>query len=200
MKRIIRVIGAMVVVAECLAGVSYAAVTAERLCIRIYDIAGVNAKDRGRAVKRAGEIIRGTDVPVDWRDCSPEVFGADPACATPPGAGEFVVRLVSGAVGDARVLGEAFVDTAKGTGVLATVFVDRVYAFAAAAKTDVLSVLGRVIAHEIGHLMLGSNDHTETGLMRATWSHETTSRDRGEDWQFSRSDLARIRQLRQRTS
>jgi hypothetical protein len=194
MGRQLRVVTATIVVLQCLGGVSAAAVTAERLCIRIYDIAGVDAKDRGRAVKRAGEIIRGTKVPVQWRDCSPKAFAADPACATPPAAGEFIVRLVKGAAGDARTLGEAFVDTAKGTGVLATVFVDRVEAFAAAAKTDVLSVLGRVIAHEIGHLMLGSNDHADTGLMRATWSHETSSRDRKEDWQFSRSELARIRQ------
>jgi len=38
-------------------------------------------------------------------------------------------------------------------------------------------VLGRALAHEIGHYLLASPEHTRTGLMRATQSIESLARD-----------------------
>jgi DDE superfamily endonuclease len=32
------------------------------------------------------------------------------------------------------------------------------------------AVLGHVLAHEIGHILLGHNGHADEGLMKATWS------------------------------
>jgi hypothetical protein len=50
--------------------------------------------------------------------------------------------------------------------------------------------MGRVTAHEIGHLLLGTNSHTVSGLMQAKWDlrrlHLT-------DWQFTSADAAKIR-------
>ena len=41
----------------------------------------------------------------------------------------------------------------------------------ASALADVL--LGRAMAHEIGHLLLGANSHSLNGIMRGHWSvHE----------------------------
>ena len=31
-------------------------------------------------------------------------------------------------------------------------------------------LLGQIMAHEVGHLLLGSNNHTRRGLMRAQWT------------------------------
>ncbi len=33
-------------------------------------------------------------------------------------------------------------------------------------------ILGHAAAHEIGHLLLGSNSHSPQGLMRARWSRQ----------------------------
>jgi hypothetical protein len=33
-------------------------------------------------------------------------------------------------------------------------------------------ILGSVIAHEIGHLLLGPNAHMESGIMQAQWTRE----------------------------
>jgi hypothetical protein len=35
-----------------------------------------------------------------------------------------------------------------------------------------MDVMGTVIAHEIGHLVLPSGSHSTTGLMRANWTIE----------------------------
>jgi hypothetical protein len=46
-------------------------------------------------------------------------------------------------------------------------------------------MVGGVMAHEIGHLLLGSNSHSETGLMREIWSLKDLTRNRPDDWLFS---------------
>ena len=33
-------------------------------------------------------------------------------------------------------------------------------------------ILGDVIAHELGHLLLGTNSHSPTGIMCANWDHD----------------------------
>jgi hypothetical protein len=35
---------------------------------------------------------------------------------------------------------------------------------------EAAKVLGRVIAHEVGHLLLGHNAHSSEGIMRANWN------------------------------
>jgi hypothetical protein len=48
------------------------------------------------------------------------------------------------------------------------VFVDRVETVARGAQEDVGEVLGHVIAHEIGHVLLGPNAPSAAGLMAAS--------------------------------
>jgi len=42
----------------------------------------------------------------------------------------------------------------------------------AEVKLSLPQILGNVIAHELGHLLLGANSHTPQGLMRAHWSRD----------------------------
>jgi hypothetical protein len=54
------------------------------------------------------------------------------------------------------------------------VFYDRVEAFAvkhiADTHADAAQILGHVIAHEIGHLLLNDQTHSATGIMRSPWN------------------------------
>jgi hypothetical protein len=43
-------------------------------------------------------------------------------------------------------------------------------------KNDTALVLGCVIAHELGHLLLGAHGHSRTGIMQAQWGIEQTQR------------------------
>jgi hypothetical protein len=92
-------------------------------------------------------------------------------------------------------LGFAAVDVDQKAGTLATIYVDRVDTFAYCAGVDKGTLLGRAIAHEIGHLMLGTTTHAEHGLMRATWKSDELHRDMPLDWMFSQAegDEMRIR-------
>ena len=109
-----------------------------------------------------------------------------------------VVRLIEGSdkeSGERRALGYSLFD-ANGVSGFATVYVDRVDWLAKRAQYPRAPVLGRAIAHEIGHLLLRSNAHTETGLMREVWTAEQVVRNRREDWTFSADQGGDLRNAR----
>jgi hypothetical protein len=75
------------------------------------------------------------------------------------------------------------------------VYADRVAALAGGTDADRVSLLGLVIAHEIGHLLMGTNRHSTPGLMRAAWSHREVRENAAVDWQFSDEDAQTMRRL-----
>jgi hypothetical protein len=52
------------------------------------------------------------------------------------------------------------------------VFCDQVKELAVDKRLFLSQILGSVIARELGHLLLGANSHSRSGLMRAVWSRE----------------------------
>jgi hypothetical protein len=53
-------------------------------------------------------------------------------------------------------------------------------------------VLGHVIAHEIGHVLIGTVEHSPSGVMRAHWSKADVAAMQGRLLPFSRTDLEMI--------
>jgi hypothetical protein len=165
----------------------------EDTTVRVYDSAGVTAGIKESAFAVAARTLAAASVAVTWKHCD----GSGRQCRTPVAAGELVVRIVRApAPGWARTglpLGEAFVDSASGSGVLATIYADRVMVLAAAAGMDAATLLGRAIAHELGHLLMATNAHATRGLMRPIWSRDELRKDRGADWMFTSDEVAAIR-------
>ena len=90
-------------------------------------------------------------------------------------------------------MGFSLVGTAGAAPFLATVYVDRVESVARGAGIDARRVLGLAIAHEIGHVLLNSNTHAPSGLMRADWSRNELRRKDAAAWQFLDTEAARVR-------
>jgi hypothetical protein len=63
--------------------------------------------------------------------------------------------------------------------------------FADASGVDFSTVLGRAIAHEIGHLVMGTTAHPASSLMRAVWTPQDVA---GDHWIFSERDVVALRQ------
>jgi hypothetical protein len=95
--------------------------------------------------------------------------------------------------GDDESLGTALIDPATGTGVLATVYVDRVERLARGSQGDLGTLLGRAMAHEIGHLLLGRSAHAVHGLMRPRWTRAEVTRNARADWGFESQELRAMR-------
>jgi hypothetical protein len=175
------------------------AVIDDSLLVRIYDNAGILAGELASALRTTHDILRRADLSVDWVQCRARRDGPVPAvCDQPLSSSDVVVRLIEGSdkeSGERRALGYSLFDS-NGISGFATVYVDRVDWLARRAQYARAPLLGRAIAHEIGHLLLRSNAHTQTGLMREVWTAEQVVRNRREDWTFSPDQNGDIRNAR----
>jgi len=183
---------AIIVTPPLLAAPSFAS----RLAVRVYDFSSLDNPVRNLAVDEASAIVEDAGVVADWHDCS-----ARAVCA--PEAGDLVVRVIreTGQTGAPwhRALGFSVVDPAAGAGTLATIYINRVEDSARHAGADLALLLGRAIAHEVGHLILRTNEHGTQGLMRAVWTEQEMSRNAHEDWVFASPDQRQLRNALQRT-
>ena len=115
--------------------------------------------------------------PIDWKvrngylkmvtgKVFPRAMGSD-FSGTVISVGPGVTRFKSG---DA-VFGIAFLSS-DGEGAYSDVFYDSVKKLHEEWPTRTPILLGHVIAHEIGHLLLGTNAHSWMGIMRSQWQGE----------------------------
>jgi hypothetical protein len=170
-----------------------------RVVIRTYNTTRLPDSALESAVATATAILQGSGFELAWRACE-EAFvrSAQHPCASPLGVNEFAVRIVRMTT-DVEYRGElplgySLVDTATRSGALATIYIDRVAWLADSAGVDGRLVLGRAIAHELGHLLLGTNAHSNAGLMRAVWSCDALQRNTSMDWLFAPDDASAMRQ------
>ena len=165
----------------------------------IYDGFGVWTDDIAAARAEADAIFRKAGIAPIWFDCGPvEGKWPDPddRCKSGVGRDGVMLRLRRSTHLDETyrsALGEAQIDTQTHTGWIATVFADRVAIMSDRAGANARGVLGRVIAHEIGHLLIGTNRHSRKGLMRAVWTEVELRRGIGLEWHFSTSEARCMR-------
>jgi len=146
-----------------------------------------------RAQKRVAAILSHSGIEIRWRSCG-ESSPADATCNATPGANEAVIRFLAGPSTETPdSCGVAFVPR-EGHGHFISLFVDCVRAAADRLSIAEEVVLGGVLAHEIGHLLLGTNSHGSIGLMQA--------QPRPIDWQraardalgFTKDEAKRLRE------
>lgn len=168
-----------------------------RVVIRTYERTTLLG-DRASALAAATAILEAAGLDLTWVACDASVvrLGDDP-CLAPLAANELAIRFVrlppSQGRADQIALGYSLVDTQLRAGSLATVYVDRVAALARTCQLEVPTLLGRAIAHEVGHLLLGTARHAPAGLMRATWSQHALRHGRPGDWVFTPRDAQAMR-------
>ncbi len=65
--------------------------------------------------------------------------------------------------------------------------------------TTYARALGRVLAHELGHLFLRLSGHRDNGLMRPAFSHRTLTAKSNRAFRMSDKDLKKVRAILERT-
>ena len=162
--------------------------------IRIYNYAAVPPAQLADARASADRIFQEAGIALSWVDCRVPGAAGGAACTEPlDDSGEFVLRLIqSPGAREPRhaALGSSLIDRNTGGGVLMTVDRRLVDAVSGEAGVDRSLVLGRAIAHEIGHLLIGTSRHAPAGLMRALWSQAELRGNRPSDWSFSPDEAA----------
>ncbi len=122
------------------------------------------------AEREAGRILGQAGLRASWLECSvgPSTVTPQDPCRKAPQATDIRMRILPAPVLD------TFQDSVFGFAVhpvLASVY----YEFALRrarnddAEFELPIILGCVMAHELGHLLLGSNSHSDKGIMLPRW-------------------------------
>lgn len=176
--------------------------------VRVYDTGTATPAMRAVAIRTATAILAGTDVVIALHDCTHD--GRRPDCQKAIHADSLIVRILPAFLRGAATrgsalasrsdtpsadvqLGLAIIDPDTRTGEMATLFFEQVITVAERAGVDPGELLGRALAHEVGHLLLGVPGHSTSGLMRAVWTDAELVQNRPADWMFAPSDERRLR-------
>lgn len=142
-----------------------------RVTISMYNDAGVPRSTLRRAEDEAERIFREAGIEVKWLNCGPSEASEEPgACPEAVFPTHLHLRVVRRAHGlKEGVLGLSFLDE-DGSGCQADLFYEPMEQLQNSSNTNLASLLGHVAAHEVGHLLLGTNSHAPAGIMHARWA------------------------------
>jgi hypothetical protein len=169
--------------------------------VRLSDYAGLPAGVLGKAVLLARAVLREAGVASDWavsggedlsraRDSRP---AADPAGRLELTLDLFGRRHTRALATSVDVLGVALLPGRGDSQPYAVVYVEKAEALGRTNGVPLAVVLGHAMAHEVGHLLLGTHDHSAIGLMRGQWSSEELQRAAQGQLRFSEDESARLR-------
>jgi hypothetical protein len=152
------------------------------ITVRIHNFAQVPADTLSQAELIASRVFREAGIELAWLDCpiTSAEPGQDPDCLQSSSA---MLRLrilphlapqASDSLGKGA-LGFAVTVPRPEHGYLASVYYDRARQQAEKLALRTWQILGFAIAHEIGHLLLGPESHSRSGLMRGKWDKDAMS-------------------------
>jgi len=187
---------ALVLAAAAVASAAVLDVPVTPLVVRLYDAQALPPSESESALNETRTILAEAGFALQWLPCAPNATAAT-RCSVPLAGAELAVRLVTAPrqPSSARPLplGYSLVDGGTQAGSLATIYLDRVKWLAGASTADLAALLGRAIAHEIGHLLLGTAQHGRFGVMRAIWTRDSLHTSRPKEWRFSVHEARQMR-------
>jgi hypothetical protein len=159
------------VIASVLRPVEVVAQDRPKITIAVYNRSKMRTSILTAGQGVAEEVLLRATVESIWINCPvPNTPEANPECSHPPNPTKLNLTVVphwAGRVLNSDILGLAL--EGDGFGSYCYVFQERVDELAAAAHISPAGLLGSAMAHEIGHLLKGSNSHSPQGLMLAHW-------------------------------
>jgi hypothetical protein len=148
-----------------------------QLTVSVYNDVGIAQATLQRAEEVAGRIYRQAGIAIEWQDGTRPLPIAKVADRNDGGTSlTLTLRIVS----SPRTLpgedfGVAFVGD-DGRAQQADVFFSSIEHFRETSEhfretspVSTPAILGHVMAHELGHLLLGQKSHSQTGIMQSRW-------------------------------
>jgi hypothetical protein len=157
-----------------------------RITVRVEDYAEVPRRTLAGAEQEATRILEETGIETRWLDCggATQGFAADPECAKPFAPTDVLLRVLPRSMAQRvhltdSTFGFALQSTDHRLAFAAAVFYHRVEELAEKLGFSRAQILGYIMAHEIGHLLLRTMVHSPSGIMRASLSREDLLRPLG---------------------
>jgi hypothetical protein len=172
----------------------------ERVYIALCNRCGLPDSVIRRASAEIELLFESCGVKIAWRECEGDLEDLRVS-----GSDWFLIRVLSRrscagghCIASVDAVGRAFVGP-DGTGHLADAYFPAVQDLSDWQQGDSAVLLGDVVAHELGHLILGPG-HTPAGIMRAVWKAGEFDALRKGWLQFTDDERQRIRVALRRTS
>jgi hypothetical protein len=165
---------------------------AERMAVSICNLGELPASTVVRAESEVDAVFRPMDIQIQWKGCD------DDTAAGPAGKAWFIVRLRNDNPPETKGksslddMGRAYVGE-TGHAYLADAYAKAIKQLAARHDADADALLGLVMVHELGHLLLGAG-HVPDGIMRAVWKADELEALRQRRLQFNKVQRERILQ------
>lgn len=179
------------------------------ITIKTYNYAGVGTETLEQAFSVAARVFTKAEVATIWLSCPlPGDPNRNPACEGTNHPTVLMLKILPRSM-TARfsmpegVFGFAALSPDGQPACLAYVFHDRVADLASAHGHSLAVILGHVLTHEVGHLLLGSNAHCSNGIMTGDWYRRNLHSAAQGQMLFTALQSARMRQqvaARQRDS
>ena len=145
-----------------------------RLTVSVHNDANVPLDTMTAAEVTASRIFRLAGLVVTWVVCSPalDTTSESISCSEAEFPSHLQVRIMSQPRNaTSATFGIAYL-AADGTGCYSDVFFSRIIHWQSSSSQNIGPILGHVMAHEIAHLLLGLNTHSQFGIMRSQWQKE----------------------------
>ena len=146
------------------------------ITVHVYNYANLDRGTLRRATREAARIYHQVGVNTEWVDCPRTSEEADkyPACIQPTSPTRLTLRVISRQMAEhfrfsKETFGRSWLPEAGGFGYVAAVSAHHADTLARKIRFTEGAILGHLIAHELGHLLLGANSHARTGIMHVPW-------------------------------
>lgn len=139
--------------------------------VSVYNDAGVAVGTLRQAEEEASHAFRESGIEVRWLNCplAAEEPEGSKICTEAVFPKHLQLRIAGRSIGlTESTMGISYL-SADDSGCYVDLFYEPVKELHNSSHVSVASILGHVAAHEIGHLLLGTNSHASSGIMRAQW-------------------------------
>ena len=167
--------------------------------VRIHDYAQVPSATLNRAEKEASRVLREAGIDATFLHCSVSSGQSheDAACERQLRPTDLVVSILSRSMArkvplSGTTFGFARQSDRGGHAYVASVFSHRVEELAKHGVASRAVILGHVLAHEIGHLLLGEGHHSRTGIMRGSWPNKVLKKAAEGNMLFTKAQAKRL--------
>jgi hypothetical protein len=140
--------------------------------ISVFNDAGISSEILKQAERVASQVFEESGIHVDWVNCAvpTEDRSDEITCPRVAFPDHLHLRIVRHSLNlKDSILGISYI-TDDGRGFQADVFYEGIERLQRDTFVCQPIILGHVMAHEIGHLLLGINSHSPWGIMRAHWN------------------------------
>jgi hypothetical protein len=162
----------------------------------IFDYAGVPVMILEPAMQESKRILASAGVDLLWVRCptTPERLTLERSCQDLPRSSTLLLHILPHAATrlqtKPREFGFAVPGERDGVGGYATIFYDCFDQLGMAIGES--AAMGHVIAHELGHLLLGEGHHSGAGIMKANWPQKQIELAAQGALAFNRAERRRI--------